>query len=840
MGVVRTEAPLRDRRARAHPGPRRRRPRRHAGRPLQRRLLALLVLRRGRWSRWTPRSTRCGRPAARDRRPRCRPTCSGLRRPPARAIDPSAPATASTRRGRRRRRPPASAAANAAAQPPNVAALLGGAWHGPAYPELADVDDGRAEAARLEELRLRAREARAERRLAAGDTDGLVAELAALVDERAAARAAARAADGGPGGDGPARRRRCASTTTSAGSSATSSASSRRRRSPPSTPTLLARRRRSPAWTPAEPAAGRRPTSLRRAATTLVAEVAGAASATHRLVTLVGPGRRRQDPPARSRSATASRGARPDRPVVLCELATADDDVGRRRRRRRARRSTAGPASALAERVADVLGDAERRAAARQLRARPRARSPRWSSALLGGVPERDGRGHQPGAPARRRASSCAPVPPLPVGGDDAPAVRAVRRAGRGGVARRSSPTTDDLAPIAEIVRRLDGLPLAIELAAARLHTLDVAEVAAGLDHRFALLSSGYRTSSRHGSLRRRGVVVVRPARRRSCSATFADLSVFAGSFTAADAAAVVRRRRARRRRRRWPSSPSARSSCGRPDRRYVLLETLRAFGAEQLADDGPAERGRRAARPPPASSGSRTPTARLLEPGEPVLAEIDAALPELRAALGWLLDHGDVERGRPARRRPARLRVPAAASRRAGVGRAGDRRRPRRPQPAGAAGVGGRARTRRGWPATSPRPAARAARRAQPSSERRRRRAAEVAHDLRQPRAVRGPARRGRRAGTGGRSTRPPTTAAQRLHRAGHRAARARLRRRPGRGRRAPTRCSPRSATTRRPHAAYAWYCAGEADLAGRRRPGPGALRPGARAGRAHATPRS
>src|SRR5680860_739130 len=35
-------------------------------------------------------------------------------------------------------------------------------WRGPAYPELDDVDDGRAEATRLEELRVRAREARAE------------------------------------------------------------------------------------------------------------------------------------------------------------------------------------------------------------------------------------------------------------------------------------------------------------------------------------------------------------------------------------------------------------------------------------------------------------------------------------------------------------------------------------------------------------------------------------------------------------------------------------------------------------------------------------------------------
>ena len=56
-------------------------------------------------------------------------------------------------------------------------------WHGPAYPELDDVDEGRAESVRLGELRIRAVELRAESRLAHGDTDGLVAELAALADE---------------------------------------------------------------------------------------------------------------------------------------------------------------------------------------------------------------------------------------------------------------------------------------------------------------------------------------------------------------------------------------------------------------------------------------------------------------------------------------------------------------------------------------------------------------------------------------------------------------------------------------------------------------------------------
>ena len=79
----------------------------------------------------------------------------------------------------------AAAVAAAAADPQaadTIAATLA-RWRGPAYPELADDDDGRAEATRLEELRILATERHAEARLIAGATDGLVVDLAALVDE---------------------------------------------------------------------------------------------------------------------------------------------------------------------------------------------------------------------------------------------------------------------------------------------------------------------------------------------------------------------------------------------------------------------------------------------------------------------------------------------------------------------------------------------------------------------------------------------------------------------------------------------------------------------------------
>ena len=54
--------------------------------------------------------------------------------------------------------------------------------------------------------------------------------------------------------------------------------------------------------------------------------------------------------------------------------------------------------------------------------------------------------------------------------------------------------TRADVATVAQICRRLDGLPLAIELAAARLRALSVEQIATRLDDRFRLLRGGERT----------------------------------------------------------------------------------------------------------------------------------------------------------------------------------------------------------------------------------------------------------------------------------------------------------------------------------------------------------
>ncbi|MEE1751332.1 AfsR family transcriptional regulator, partial [Streptomyces sp. SP18CS02] len=78
---------------------------------------------------------------------------------------------------------------------------------------------------------------------------------------------------------------------------------------------------------------------------------------------------------------------------------------------------------------------------------------------------------------------------------DPLPEVMALRLlAERGAAARPGFRVGDDPVACGEICRRLDGLPLAIELAAARLRVLSARQIADRLDDRFALLTSGSRT----------------------------------------------------------------------------------------------------------------------------------------------------------------------------------------------------------------------------------------------------------------------------------------------------------------------------------------------------------
>jgi predicted ATPase/DNA-binding CsgD family transcriptional regulator len=136
------------------------------------------------------------------------------------------------------------------------------------------------------------------------------------------------------------------------------------------------------------------------------------------------------------------------------------------------------------------------------------------------------------------------PVPPLSVGnrGDDgaAGASDAARLfADRAGHVQPGFELSGDVAAAVEaIVRRVDGIPLAIELAAARVRVLSAQEIAGGLDDQLRLLGGGRRPDPRHQTIRASldwSHDLLTDAERL----LFAQLSVFAGGFDLEAAAAV-------------------------------------------------------------------------------------------------------------------------------------------------------------------------------------------------------------------------------------------------------------------------------------------------------------
>jgi predicted ATPase len=206
---------------------------------------------------------------------------------------------------------------------------------------------------------------------------------------------------------------------------------------------------------------------------------------------------------------------------------------------------------------------------------------------------------------------------------------------------------------VADICRRLDGVPLAIELAAARLRTLGVRELAARLDERFAVLTAGDRTAQpRQRTLR---AVVdwsweLLDARER---AVFRRLSVFAAG--AALSAAE------------WVCSDDEPDGIA-TDRfvdllsalvskslvavdhdeepRYRMLETLRAYGHDRLREAGEWEAIHDRHTDHLLELARRTvPRLRGLEQLQ-AMATLDLEFDEFRTALRWCETSADPRRG--------------------------------------------------------------------------------------------------------------------------------------------------------------------------------------------------
>jgi len=129
-------------------------------------------------------------------------------------------------------------------------------------------------------------------------------------------------------------------------------------------------------------------------------------------------------------------------------------------------------------------------------------------------------------------------VVPLAAGDPDSPAVMLfLDRAHAADASFR--PSAEDLDTIAEVCRRLDGLPLAVELAAARIRWLATEDLRRALDHRFDVLAGGAGSPTRHRSLRAVidwSYTQLGPLEQR----VFDRLSVFRGPFDLDDAAAVA------------------------------------------------------------------------------------------------------------------------------------------------------------------------------------------------------------------------------------------------------------------------------------------------------------
>jgi predicted ATPase/DNA-binding SARP family transcriptional activator len=231
-------------------------------------------------------------------------------------------------------------------------------------------------------------------------------------------------------------------------------------------------------------------------------------------------------------------------------------------------------------------------------------------------------------------------VPPPGASEEDTAANPAVRLFLDRAAAARPGAGTTPAGLVGELCRRLDGLPLAIELAAARAATLPLRDLVGRLDDRFALLESATRTAdARHRSLATTlawGHALLDAGEQ----ALFARLAVFPGGFDLAAAAAVA-------------GAPDVALPLARlvassmvqiEDRpgggaRYRLLETVRAYAGDQLDGDARAELSERHARH--YLGLAEQARGALFGPSSgPWLTSLHTERDNLRTALAWCFSH--------------------------------------------------------------------------------------------------------------------------------------------------------------------------------------------------------
>lgn len=207
--------------------------------------------------------------------------------------------------------------------------------------------------------------------------------------------------------------------------------------------------------------------------------------------------------------------------------------------------------------------------------------------------------------------------------------------------------SAEDVPHVVSICRRLDGMPLALELAATRLRAMSAPEIASRLDRRFTLLTGGRRSALPHHRTLLAAVEWSHDSLDEQERALFRRLAVFPADFTLEAAevvcagddlaagsvvevlVALVNR------------SMLARVEAGGGVTSYRLLETMRAFALERLADAG--EESVLAASHATATVARAEAAARRFEGPDrrAALEQIDAGEDDVRAALEWLIGEG-------------------------------------------------------------------------------------------------------------------------------------------------------------------------------------------------------
>ena len=220
--------------------------------------------------------------------------------------------------------------------------------------------------------------------------------------------------------------------------------------------------------------------------------------------------------------------------------------------------------------------------------------------------------------------------------------------------ARRPGPdftvTDDNAAAVTEICRRLDGMPLAIELAAARVRALSLTEILDSLHDRFRLLTGGARTAVRRQQTLRASVdwshaLLTEPER-----VLFRRLAVFMGGFDLDAAQGGRRRRRGGALPGARPAHPAGRQVAGggRKRRRPNAIPAAGDGAPVRAGEARRVRRGRRRARPSPRPlHRDGRPARRAGQPPaiERRIEQAETEIDNLRAAFAWSRENSDIER---------------------------------------------------------------------------------------------------------------------------------------------------------------------------------------------------